>query len=365
MRTRAAILNQLNVPLTIDEVEVGEPKQGEVLVRMVASGVCHTDVSVMHGILPSPLPVILGHEGAGVVEAVGPGVTKLRKGDHVVTAAVAHCRQCPPCLRGEPFFCAAGLSLAFGGCMPDGTKRFRRGKEEIGHFFLQSSFAQLTVVPEQIAVKVPKDLPLEKLGPLACGIETGSGAVLNVAKVRVGESVAVFGCGGVGLSAVMAARLCKAYPIIAVDMLDSRLAMAKELGATETINAKGTNVVEAIQKLTGAGVDYAFECIGRADTIRQAVDATRVGGTAVISGAVAAGSEVTLDGLGMILKNIKANVEGGSIPDIYIPLLIDLWRKGDFPFDRLLGRTYAHADIAQAIAGMEGGEVVKPVVLYS
>ena len=364
MRTRAAVLNALNTSLTIDDVDVdADPKHGEVLVRMVASGVCHTDVSVMHGLLPAPLPVILGHEGAGVVEAVGPGVSKLAKGDHVLTAAVSHCRKCGPCLRGEPYFCASGMALAFGGCMPDGTKRFRRGKDEVGHFFLQSSFAELTVVPEQIAVKMPKELPLEKLGPLACGIETGSGAVLNVAKVRPGESVAVWGCGGVGLSAVMAARICRASPIIAVDMLDTRLAMAKELGATETINATGTIVVEAVQKLTG-GVDYAFECIGRADTIRQAVDATRVGGTAVISGAMAAGSEVTLDGLGMILKHIKANVEGFSIPDLYIPLLVDLWRQGEFPFDRLLGKTYAHADIAQAIAGMESGEVIKPVVVY-
>lgn len=364
MRTRAAVLNELDTPLTIDEIDVADPKAGEVLVRMVASGVCHTDVSVMHGILPAPLPVILGHEGAGVVEAVGPGVTKLAKGDHVVTAAVSFCRQCRPCLRGEPYFCANGLPLAFGGCLTDGTKRFRRGKEEVGHFFLQSSFAELTVVPEQIAVKVPKELPLEKLGPLACGIETGSGAVLNIAKVRPGDSVVVFGCGGVGLSALMAAKICNASPIIAVDMLDSRLAMAKELGASETINPKGVNVVEVLQKMTGGGVDFAFECIGRADTIRQAVDATRVGGTAVISGAVAAGSEVTLDGLGMILKNIKANVEGGSIPDLFIPQLVDFWQKGQFPFDKLLGKTYAHADIAQAIAGMESGEVIKPVVLY-
>jgi aryl-alcohol dehydrogenase len=364
MRTRAAILDELNKPLTIDEVEIGDPKQGEVLVRMVASGVCHTDVSVMHGILPSPTPVILGHEGAGIVEAVGPGVTKLAKGDHVVTAAVPHCTHCRACLSGEPFFCATGLPLALGGTMTDGTKRFRRGKEEIGHFFLQSSFAELTLVPQQIAVKVPKELPLEKMGPLACGIETGSGAVLNIAKVRPGDTVAVFGCGGVGLSAVMAARICRAKTIIAVDMLDARLAMAKQLGANETINAKGTDAVQAIQALTGGGVDYAFECIGRAATIRQAVDATRVGGTAVVSGAVAAGSEVTLDGLGMILKNVKANIEGGSIPDVFIPRLVDFWQNGEFPFDRLIGKTYAHADVNQAIAGMESGEVIKPVILY-
>lgn len=364
MKTRAAILSEVNGPLSIEEVEIGDPKYGEVLIRMVASGVCHTDVSVMHGLLPAPMPIILGHEGAGVVEAVGPGVTKLKKGDHVVTAAVSHCAKCRHCLSGEPFFCATFMPLAFGGCMADGTKRFRRGKDEISHFFLQSSWAEYTLAPEHIAVKVPNELPLEQLGPLACGLETGAGAVLNVAKVRAGDSAVVFGCGGVGLAAIMALKACKASPIIAVDMLDHRLEMASDLGANEVINAKSGNVVQSIQQLTGGGVDWGFECIGRADTIRQTVDATRVGGTAVITGAMAAGAEVTLDGLGLILKSVKANIEGGSIPDVFIPLLIKLWRQGDFPFDKLLGKPFAHKDIAQAIQGMEKGEIIKPVVTY-
>jgi len=364
MRTRAAILSKLNAPLTIDEIEVDDPHAGEVLVRMVASGVCHTDVSAMHGIVPAPLPVVLGHEGAGVVEAVGPGVSKLQKGDHVVTSAVAHCRQCRSCLSGRPFLCENGMALTFGGGLADGTKRFRRGTEEIGHFFLQSSFAEFTVVPEQIAVKVPRELPLEQIGPLACGLGTGAGAVLNTAGVRAGESVAVFGCGGVGLSAIMAARVSRATPIIAIDMLDQRLQLAKDLGASETINAAGTNVVEAIQALTNGGPDFAFECIGRPDTIRQAVDCVRPGGSAVISGVIAPGAEVTLEGFPLIMKNVLGNVEGSCIPDLFIPLLLDLWQQGDFPFDRLLGTPYAHADIGKAIAGMESGEVIKPVVVY-
>jgi len=364
MKTRAAILSEVNGPLSLEEIEVGDPKNGEVLIRMVASGVCHTDVSVMHGLLPAPMPIVLGHEGAGVVEAVGPGVTKLKKGDHVVTAAVSHCAKCRQCLSGEPFFCSTMMPLAFGGCMNDGTKRFRRGKDEVSHFFLQSSWAEYTIAPEHIAVKVPSELPLEKLGPLACGLETGAGAVLNIARVRAGESVAIFGCGGVGLAAIMAAKASRASPIIAVDMLDHRLKMAEELGASETINAKGTNVVEAIQKLTGGGVDWGFECIGRADTIRQTVDSTRMGGTAVITGAMAAGAEVTLDGLGLILKSVKANIEGGSIPDVFIPLLIKLWQQGDFPFDKLLSAPFAFKDIGQAIQGMEKGEVIKPVIRY-
>lgn len=365
MRTRAAILPELNASLSVEDVDLDPPKQGEVLVHMVASGVCHTDVSAMHGIFPCMPPVILGHEGAGVVEEVGPGVTTLAKGDHVVVDAIAHCGGCASCLRGEPFYCARGLELTIAGYMLDGTKRFRRGTDELSNFFLQSSFAELTVVPAHIAVKVPNELPLETLAPLACGIQTGSGAVLNTAGVRPGESVAVLGCGGVGLSAVMAARVCGASPIIAVDRLESRLAMARELGASETIQADdGTNVVEAIQTLTGGGVDYGFECIGLGATIRQTVDATRIGGTAVISGAAAVGSEVALDSLGMITKDIKGNVEGSAVPGVFLPLLIDLWRRGSFPFDRLLGRTYAHAKINDAIADMESGDVIKPVIRY-
>jgi aryl-alcohol dehydrogenase len=364
MRTRAAILSQVNEPLAIHDVEIGEPQFGEVLVQMVASGVCHTDVSVMHGILSLPLPAILGHEGAGIVQAVGPGVTKLSTGDHVVVAAVPHCGQCRSCLQGKPFVCQNVLVLAFGGAMPDGTKRFRRDTEPLSHFFCQSSFAEYTLVPERIAVRVPKDIPLEKLGPLGCGVETGAGAILNTAHVQPGQSVAVFGCGGVGLSTVMAARLAKAFPIIAVDVVESRLALARELGATETMHAGQTSVIEEIQKLTHGGVDYAFECIGKAETIRQSVDGTRVGGTAVITGAVAAGSEVKLDGLGLLLKNIRANPQGSSIPDLFIPLLIDLWRRGEFPFDRLFSRTYSVNEINQAIAHMESGEVIKPIIQY-
>jgi aryl-alcohol dehydrogenase len=364
MRTRAAILSQVNDPLAIGEVEIGEPQFGEVLVQMVASGVCHTDVHVMHGLLPVPLPAILGHEGAGIVQAVGPGVTKLSAGDHVVMAAVPHCGQCRACLEGKPFVCQHLFALAFGGAMPDGTKRFRQDTAPLSHFFCQSSFAEYTLVPARNAIRVPPDVSLEQLGPLGCGIETGAGAVLNTANVQAGDSVAIFGCGGVGLSAVMAARLAKAFPIIVVDIREPRLQLARELGATETIQAGTTNVVAAIQQRTHGGVDYAFECVGRADTIRQSVDCTRVGGTAVITGAVAAGAEVPLDGIGLLLKNIRGNHQGSSIPELFIPLLVDLWRRGEFPFDRLFSRTYSFPDINQAITDMEHGEVIKPIIRY-
>jgi aryl-alcohol dehydrogenase len=364
MRTRAAILSQPNTPLNVTDVEVGEPKHGEVLVRMVASGVCQTDLGVIHGKLPLPLPAILGHEGAGVVEAVGPGVVKLQAGDHVVIAAVTHCACCRSCLTGKPFLCPQ-MSIGFlGGMMPDGTKRFRHGNEELSHFFWQSSFAEHALVPERIAVKVSKDLPLEKLAPLGCGVQTGSGAVLNTARVRPGDTVAVIGCGGVGLSAVMGARLARAMRIIAVDFFDHRLQLARELGATDVVSARATNAVAEIQKLTDGGVDFAFECIGKPETARQTVDCLRPGGTAVISGVLAPGAEIKLDGLGLLGKTVIGNVEGSSVPEEYLPKLVEFWRRGEFPFDKLTTRTYALKDINQAVADMERGDIIKPIVRY-
>jgi aryl-alcohol dehydrogenase len=364
MRTRAAVLSQPNTPMTVSDVEVSEPKLGEVLVRMVASGVCQTDLGVIHGKLPLPLPAVLGHEGAGVVEAVGPGGAKLQVGDHVVIDAVTHCGRCRLCLTGRPYLCPDMTNGFLGGMMPDGSKRFRRDGGEVSHFFWQSSFAEHSVIPERIAVKVPNDLPLEKLAPLACGIQTGSGAVLNTANVQAGDTVAVIGCGGVGLAAVMAARLARALRIIAVDFFEHRLKLARELGATDTIAARGTDAVEEIRKLTGGGVDFAFECIGKPETVRQTVDCVRGGGTAVISGVVAPGAEVKLDGLGLLGKTVIGNVEGSAVPEEYIPKLVEFWRHGEFPFDKLTTRTYALKDINQAVADMERGDVIKPVVRY-
>ncbi len=312
MRTRAAVLSKPNTPMTVGEIEVGEPKYGE----------------------------------------------------HVLVAAVTHCGHCRLCRRGEPYNCPDMAVGFLGGMMPDGTKRFRRNGEEVSHFFWQSSFAEHSLVPERILVKVADDLPLEKLAPLGCGIQTGSGAVLNTAGVKPGDTVAVIGCGGVGLSAVMAARLARALQIIAVDYFDHRLQLAKELGATDVVRARDTDAVEAIRKLTGGGVDFAFECIGKPETARQTVDAARPGGTAVISGVIAPGAEVKLDGLGILGKTIIGNVEGSSVPEDYLPKLVEFWRRGEFPFDKLTPRTYALNEINQAVADMEKGDVIKPIVRY-
>lgn len=362
MRTRAAILYGFNEPLKIEEVEVAEPQAGEILVRVVASGVCHSDVSAYRGFWSSPLPIILGHEGAGVVEAVGPGVTRVKPGDPVAMSVVWGCGQCKYCLQGKLFYCP---SAALQGAMPNGTKRFRKGGQEVSHFFCESSFAHYTVVPERMAVKVPTEVPLEKLGPLGCGVQTGAGAVLNVAKAGLGESVAVFGCGGVGLSAIMAARLARASPIISVDLVESRLELSKELGATHTIDAAEADPVAKIKEITQGGVDYAFECVGKVETVRQTVDSLRVpGGTAVITGGPPLGSEVTLDALVLLYVHILGNLGGEGVPDIFIPNLIALWRQGEFPYDRMITKTYSLDQINEAITDMERGTVIKPLIRF-
>ncbi len=365
MQSRAAILVDVNKKWQLEKVEVDPPKNAEVVVRMLASGICHLDASVGHGSVPHAVPVILGHEGAGIVETVGSGVSKVKPGDRVVVAALPHCGRCKFCVQGKPFWCPSMMPLSFGGTLLDGTRRYRKGSQEISHFFCQSSLSEYAVVPEGLLVKVAADLPLEKLGPLGCGVQTGAGAVLNTAALRYGESAAVFGCGGVGLSAVMGARLAGAIPLIAVDVLDARIELAKELGATHGLNASKVNPVEEIKKITGNGVDYAFECVGKAETLRQAIDAIRTpGGTAVITGAAAVGTEIKLESMELLQKTIKGNIEGSSVPDVFIPTLADFWREGRFPFDRLISKVYALDEVNNAIADMEAGTVVKPLIRF-
>ena len=367
MRTRAAVLFGFNQPFKIQEVELEGPRSGELLVRMVASGICHTDVSVAQGVISRvPLPAILGHEGAGIVQEVSEGSRRFQPGDHVVMAAEPHCGHCRACLQGKPFHCVMHTPWAFDGAMPDGSRRFRAAGREISHFFCESSFSEFAVIPEHIAVLVPSDLPLEKLCTLGCGVQTGAGAVLNTARVQMGESVAVLGCGGVGLSAVMGARLARALPIIAVDVVPSRLELAQEFGASHAVNAAGSDVVEEIRKITGRGADYAFECVGKAETIRQAVDSVRPnGGTAVITGAAHSDSDVKLDAFSLIMKNVVGNIQGSSVPEVFLPMLIEFWRQGQFPFDRLSPQTYALDQINEAIADMLRGAVIKPVIRMS
>ena len=360
---KAAVLYDYNGPFRIEDVTLEPPRAGEVLVRIVATGMCHTDAAVRSGEIPLPLPHVLGHEGAGVVEAVGVGVTKVVPGDHVVLTCNS-CGQCDSCRSGHPMICRIGPQLNFCGGRPDGSHALHCGDAVVhDQFFAQSSFATRAVAQERNVVKVPNDVPLELLGPLACGVQTGAGSVLNALKVGVGDDFVVFGGGAVGLSAVMAARVAGAATIIAVDLLPQRLALAKELGATHMIDGSAADVVAQIVAITGGGVRYALDTTGNVKVIRDAIDALCAGGTCGVLGASPRGTELSIPIVPFmsLSKRLMGIVEGDAVPDVFIPQLIALWRQGRFPFDRLV-RFYDFAQIDQALKDSEQGVTVKPVL---
>ncbi|MCM8748766.1 NAD(P)-dependent alcohol dehydrogenase [Thermomicrobiaceae bacterium CFH 74404] len=359
---RAAVVEQKHGPFVVREVELGEPREDEVLVKVVAAGICHTDLIVRDQWYPVPLPAILGHEGAGVVEAVGSRVTKVKPGDHVVLTFLS-CGRCRNCLRGRPSYCLDLYRLNFGGSRPDGSSPARGDGQPIhAYFFGQSSFATYSIAHERNVVPVPEDVPLEYLGPLGCGIQTGAGGVFNSLHPEAGSSIVVFGTGTVGLSAVMAARLSGCTTIIGVDIRPQRLELARELGATHVINAQETEVVQAIRELTGGGADYSIETTASPRVFRQAVDCLNQLGVCGLIGAAPMGTETSLD-MNTILfgRTVRGIIEGDSVPDLFIPQLVELYRQGTFPIDRLM-RIYSLDEINQAAADSEEGRVVKPVL---
>lgn len=364
MLIKAAVQRDFNLPWKIEELELDEPKEGEVLVKLVASAVCHTDLHLFKGDLPHPLPCVPGHEGAGIVEKIGPGVTSVKPGDHIVIWMCPYCGRCRACLNGKPYWCEQSAVLLLSGTMLDGTTRLRTKEgESIFHFFCDSSFAEYAVVLEKVAIKIRDDIPLEKACLFGCGASTGIGAVLNHAKVKPGESVAIFGCGGVGLSALMAANLSGAYPIIAVDVLDSKLEIAKELGATYTINAKREDPLHRILSLTG-GVDYAFEAIGKVEVISILPDCIRSGGLGIVIGAAPYGSSISIDaGYFLFGKTLAGNLGGMTNPHIDIPKWLNLFMAGKLPIDKLITRTFSLDEINSALEALEKGKVLRSVIL--
>lgn len=365
MKTRAAVLHVANEPLQIEELELDGPRAGEILVRLVATSLCHTDLHPMKGHIPVPLPMVLGHEGAGIVEEVGAGVDSVAPGDRIVLVGAPMCGKCRACLSGFPYACETRFSRNFGGTMPDGTKRLRKGKLAVSHFFCQSSFSEYAVVPESMAVKVRHDVSLEKVCGFGCGIATGVGAVVNKANVRAGSSVAIFGCGGVGLSVVMGARLSGASSIIAVDLVDLKLSTASELGATHVINGKRENAVDRIKEITGGGADYAFECVGTTQTYAQVIESIRPMGLAVVLGSPPVGSKVTLDPMLLLTERTVTGCLSGNVrAHVDVPRWIDLYVRGILPVDKLLGRTYSLTEINQAVRDLAEGEVIKPVIVF-
>lgn len=366
MQTReikAAVVRKKGGPFQIETLNLEAPRPDEVLVRIVATGMCHTDMVARDQLYDVPLPVVLGHEGAGVVEQAGSIVKKVAPGDPVVLTYL-WCGRCKSCLRGDLTYCANLYRLNFGGAREDGSIATHDAREPIhDHFFGQSSFGTFALAHERNVIKAPADAPLELLGPLGCGIQTGAGAVINALKVRPGSRFATFGGGAVGLSAVMAARVTGAATIIAADVVPSRLALAKELGATHTVNSRETDPVEAVREITGGGADFTLESSGRPAVLRQAIDALAIRGTCGIVGAPPLGTEATFDVNGVMTagKKIIGIIEGESVPDLFIPSLIELYKQGRFPFDRLV-KFYRLDQINQAAEDSEKGVTIKPII---
>ena len=366
MKTTAALLRDLGGTLTLEELDVPDPEGREVLVRLKGVGVCHTDLGAIHGAVPLPLPAVLGHEGAGIVEAVGESVEGLAVGDHVVLSFDS-CGDCSPCTTGHPAYCELFAALNYFGTRLDGTATMcQDGHDVHGSWFGQSSFATYALASARNAVKVPADLPIELLGPLGCGLQTGAGTVLNVLRPRPGQGIAVFGVGAVGLAAVMAAKIAGCDPIVAIDTNATRLPVARELGATHTLDPNETDdlVWSVLEIADGPGLDFSVETVGAGPVVRQALEVLRSPGTCATLGLAGLENDITIDqGHLLIGRTLTGVIEGDADPQQFIPELAELWRDGQFPIDRLVKR-FPFAELNAAISALAGGEVIKPVVVF-
>ena len=363
MRITAAVVEELHGPFVVREVEIDEPGPGDVLVEVAGTGFCHTDGIARDGDLPFPLPGVLGHEGAGTVVAVGDGVTGVQEGQAVVLGW-PWCGACRNCVAGQPRYCLRMGELVGGGHRLDGGSALRTtdGSPLASHFFGQSSFATHAMTTASSLVPVPAGLPVELLGPLACGLATGAGAVFNTVRPEPGTSIVVYGTGTVGLAAVMAARNSAATTVIAVDRHASRLRLAGELGATHTVDATDTDPVQAVTDICGGPADAALECTGVLPVIRQAVDSVGMLGTAVLIGGAPAGAEFTVDHLTTLWgKTIRGTLGGSGSGQTLIAALVDLHLQGRFPFDRLV-EFFPLERIEDAVEASYSGAVVKPIL---
>lgn len=365
MKVKAAVLHEVGKPLVIEEIEIDPPKQNEVAIKVVASGLCHSDYSVMHGVVPPNLPVVCGHEAAGIVEEVGPGVTHVKPGDTVIASLLPCCGECTFCREDKPFLCTQTMATMGQMTMPDGTTRLRVGGKPLHAFCAIGSFAERAVLPAGQAIRVEGDAPLDKVCLIGCGVTTGVGAALNTAKVEPGSSVAVIGCGGVGLSIIQGARVAGATTIIAIDLVSEKLELAKKVGATHGINPKEEDARKAVRKLTGGGVHYAFEALGRTETIEQAWGLLRSSGTAVVVGVPKATDEAKLRVGGfMAEKKIIGSVYGSAHPVRDIPHYVDLFREGKLDLDSMVTRRIELEEINDAFDDMGRGEGARSVIVY-
>ncbi|MFT5140898.1 MAG: S-(hydroxymethyl)glutathione dehydrogenase/alcohol dehydrogenase [Lysobacterales bacterium] len=369
MKSRAAVAFEAGQPLQIEEIDVASPKQGEVLVRIVATGVCHTDAFTLSGADPEGIfPSILGHEGGGIVEEIGPGVTSVKPGDHVIPLYTPECGQCSFCTSGKTNLCQAIRATQGQGLMPDGSSRFSMNGNTIFHYMGTSTFSEYTVMPEISVAKVNPLAPLDKVCLLGCGITTGIGAVLNTAKVEPGSTVGVFGLGGIGLSVVQGAVMAGAERIIAIDLNEDKFEMARMLGATDFVNPKDYDrpVQEVIVDLTDGGVDYSFECIGNTEVMRAALECCHKGwGESVIIGVAGAGQEISTRPFQLVTGRVwRGSAFGGVRGRTELPGYVDRYMNGEIKIDEMVTHTMGLEDINSAFDLMHSGESIRSVVIF-
>jgi alcohol dehydrogenase len=374
MKIRAAVLNKMGAevpyeisrPLTIEDFDLDDPGRGEVMVKIGAAGLCHSDLSVIDGNRPRPTPMVLGHEAAGVVEKLGPGVDDLKVGDHVVMVFVPSCGHCPPCAEGRPALCEPGAAANGAGTLLSGERRLHRNGQDVHHHLGCSAFAEYATVSRRSLVKIDKELPLDEAALFGCAVLTGVGAVINTAKVSAGSSVAVIGLGGVGLSSLLGAIAVGARRVIAIDLSDDKLGLARQLGATDTFNASSPNAVDEIKAATGGGVEFAFEMAGSVRAMDLAYRITRRGGTTVTAGLPPPNHTFALPQVNLVAeeRTVKGSYIGTCVPTRDLPRYIELYRRGKLPVDRLMSGRMKLDEINLGFDRLHDGKAVRQVVVF-
>jgi alcohol dehydrogenase len=374
MKIQAAVLYAMDAkppfaesrPLSIEEVDLEPPGPGEILVQIGAAGLCHSDLSVINGHRPRPMPMALGHEAAGIVEALGEGVTDLQRGDHVVLVFVPSCGHCEPCAEGRPALCGPGAAANGAGTLLSGGRRLSRNGQPIHHHLGCSVFAEYATVSRRSVVKIDRDLPLDEAALFGCAVLTGVGAVVNTAQVRAGSSVAIIGLGGVGLASLLGAKVAGAGQIVAVDLSDAKLELARALGATHTFNAGDPNCKDEIRQATGGGVAFAFELAGSVRALELAYGITRRGGMTVTAGLPPPGATFPLPPVNLVAeeRTVKGSYIGSCVPSRDIPRYIDLYRQGKLAVNRLMSGRLELEDINRGFDLLNEGKVVRQVVVF-
>ncbi len=360
---KAAVFHGPKMPLSIEDVELDKPQDREVLIKTVASGVCHSDLHFVDGFYPYPAPAVLGHEAAGIIEEVGKQVTYVKPGDHVICCLSVFCGNCEQCMSGHPNRCSNKAATQRN---PQDKPRISQKGKAVNQFLDISSYCEKMLLHENAVVKIREDLPLDRAALIGCGVTTGVGAVLNTARIEPGSTVAVFGAGGVGLAAIQGARIAGARKIIAVDMFEGKLAMARRLGATDTVDASASDPVDEIRKMTGGGVDYSFEAIGLKKVAEQAFNALKAGGTATVIGMIPVGQKVEIDGYMFLTeRKLQGSNMGSNRFRIDMPRYIDFYMQGRLNLDDMISQRRKLEDVNDAFRAMKAGEVARTVLMFN